>query len=198
MSDETIGPRRSSTRCATNGRRCTHSGQHGSHLGNLTSAKVSGNVICVHRSSTRCAANGRHCTHSGPHGSHMGGNHAQQCRKFDWSLPLIHSMRHKRPPLHPQRAAWQLYGGRLAPKSIVGNFDRPRRSSTRCAPKGRRCTHGGPHGSHIGGKPSAKVLENVIGPCHDPMRPQTAASAPTVGRMAAMRGGNLAPKCQTI
>jgi len=64
-------------------------------------------------------------------------------------LQLIHPMRPKRPPLHPQWAARQPYGGKPRAK-VRGNFIFPRRSSTRCAPNGRHCTHSGPHGSHMG------------------------------------------------
>jgi hypothetical protein len=138
------------------------------------------------RSSIPCATNGRHCTHSGPHGNHMGGNLAPKCQNC--------LSPHKRLPLHPQWAARQPYGGNLAP--TCRHFLSARRSSTRCATNGRRCTHGAcqPHGE--------SWRESVVTfyrppPLIRPMRPKTAATASTVGRTAAIWGRNLAPKCRS-
>ena len=187
-----ITPHYSFARCAPNGRHCTHSGPHGSHMGgNLVpkcrellllrtthscaptaataptvyggkpSAKVSRTFITPHYSFARCAPNGRHCTHSGPHGSHMGGN--------------------------------------LERKS-VGTFITPHYSFAQCAPNGRHCTHSGPHGSHMGGNLAPKCREILLVlTTHSPDAPQTAATAPTVGRTAAIWGGKpSALKCRNF
>ena len=150
-------------------------------------AKVSENFISPCRSSTRCAPNGRHCTHSGPHGSHMGGNLEPKCRKFYQSPPLIHPMRPKRPPLHPQWAARQPYGGK--PRAKVSEIlsvpplihpMRPKRPPLHPQWAARQ---------PYGGKPRAKVSEILSFPAaHPPDAPQTAATAPTVGRTAAIWG----------
>jgi hypothetical protein len=86
-------------------------------------------------------------------------------------------MRHKRPPLHPQWAAWQPYRGKPGAK-MSGRFIGPRRSSTRCATNGRHCTHGGPHGSHLGGTLAPKCRNKLSVPAahkRPPLHPQWAA-----------------------
>ena len=94
----------------------------------------------------------------------------------------------KRPPLHPQWAEWQPYGGK--PSAEVSRiFISPHYSFAQCAPNGRHCTHSGPNGSHMGGNLVSKSREFLLlRTTHSPDSPQTAATAPTVGRMAAIGG----------
>jgi hypothetical protein len=73
-------------------------------------------------------------------------------------------MRPKRPPLHPQWAEWQPYGGKPSVK-VSRIFISPHYSfaqCAQCAPNDRHCTHSGPNG--------------------------TAAAAPTVGHTTAIWG----------
>ena len=94
----------------------------------------------------------------------------------------------KRPPLHPQWAEWQPYGGKPSVK-VSRIFISPHYSFAQCAPNGHHCTHSGPNGSHMGGNLVSKSREFLLVPTtHSPNAPQTATTAPTVGRMAAIWG----------
>jgi hypothetical protein len=104
-------------------------------------------------------------------------------------------MRPKRPSLHPQLAARQPYGGQPIAK-VSRTFITPHYSFARCAPHGRHCTHSGPHGSHTGGNLVPKCRELLLlRTTHSPDAPQTAATAPTVGRTPAIWGETY---CQSV
>ena len=79
-------------------------------------------------------------------------------------------------------------GGNLVSKSRELLLQ-PHYSFARCAPNGHHCTHSGPNGSHMGGNLVSKSREFLLlRTTHSPDAPQTAATAPTVGRMAAIWG----------
>ena len=72
-------------------------------------------------------------------------------------------MRPKRPPLHPQWAAWQPYGGKPSTETST-TFISPHYSFAQCAPNGHHCTHSGPNGSHMGGNLVSKSREFLLVP----------------------------------
>jgi hypothetical protein len=75
-SEHLIGSRRSSTRCATNDRHCTHNGLHGGHLGGIFAPKCQ-NLLSAPAAHPPDAPQ---TAAVGPHGSHMG--ETWRCRKI--------------------------------------------------------------------------------------------------------------------
>ena len=158
--------------------------------GGKPSVKVSRIFISPHYS---FAPNGRHCTHSEPNGSYIGGELPQPTWSTDYLIfprpfdppdgaPNDHHCTHSGPN--------GSHGGGGKPSVKVSRiFISPHYSFAQCAPNGRHCTHSGPNGSHMGGNLVSKSREFYYSSLLiRPMRPKRPATAPTVGRMAAIWG----------